>query len=624
MNKDLNPTEEHALDALLLEALGDAPPPDQTAKILARCHDVSEVVSSRAPKVVTSSGDRDRSKSSGWILLASAAVLAASLLIAFGWRSFRVAPDSIGAVAGGGKDPVAASSNEPNDLGLATSESVPVQKVPREQKPPRGIPLMVADRDSSNRDPKLQPENGPVLSQPQPAELTLVSKQVNSDFHAYWQAIGIKPSGDAPAETVVERLAMILGVELAESSLDDVAQLHDQLSSPAHANVIALNWLQQISEGGVANVKKDARAALVAELAACFQTNKRFDRVLAELVAGESPHSSTFYRAISVGSDQGNASVVRRLAALTMNVDLRCTRCHDSYIEGSGLQHDYWAFTALLRRGLSTGKGKSDPFFYELPDGRERLVEPLVAEAWINSDQPITNLRQWAERLEGSTELATGVVNSLWQLVHGQPLRGRVVDPISAPHNESLSRLEDQLAQDLIQSEFNVARTLSLIIASPTARQTIPPALLPENAFVADEADRRSALDAVNAFAASMPVPTQLSQAARLVEVSRAIGSHLQVQGDSLVGQADTSSANSASSQKSTNSLSVDLPSRADTLPVQWLGQIRDERIQIEHLGHLAGAGQLSSQVFDTAEQMRNAGVSEELCLQRVWWLIRR
>ena len=104
------------------------------------------------------------------------------------------------------------------------------------------------------------------------------------------------------------------------------------------------------------------------------------------------------------------------------------------------------------------------------------LAEPEVAAQWLGrSGQPrVVRVGDWTKTLVGSEALARGVVNSLWQMVHGQPLRGRVVDPISAPHNDALDRLEANLVDDLMASRFDVARTLTLVIASPVTRRGIP------------------------------------------------------------------------------------------------------------------------------------------------------
>ena len=93
------------------------------------------------------------------------------------------------------------------------------------------------------------------------------------------------------------------------------------------------------------------------------------------------------------------------------------------------------------------GDKNSDAVFYELSDGRQRVADAQVPANWTSEavSERYRDMKEFAKGLEGSPELASGVVNSLWQLVHGQPLRGRVVDPISAPHNEALQRLEEQL-----------------------------------------------------------------------------------------------------------------------------------------------------------------------------------
>jgi hypothetical protein len=240
-----------------------------------------------------------------------------------------------------------------------------------------------------------------------------------------------------------------------------------------------------------------------------------------------------------------------------------------------------------------------------------------------HSGQPVSSVGEWSQSLIGSPELARGVVNSLWQLVHGQPLRGRVVDPISAPHNGSLDRLEENLAQDLVRSQFNVARTLALIVASPATQRAVPTPLLPENALLADESETRAAMHAVNAFAAALPSRTQLATSARLNEAMRAIGNKLDAEGRPFVAQIGNAPEKSGNTKDSSKSLSMDFPYRADSLPVQWLSSIKDEQSQVEHLGYLAGVDRVPSRVLEAAEAMRAASVNNELTLHRIWWLMR-
>jgi hypothetical protein len=400
------------------------------------------------------------------------------------------------------------------------------------------------------------------------------------------------------------------------------------------AGKIASRWMQQITERGLRRVDQQDREELSEELAACLQGNQPFDRTVARWIDGRSSQSSAFYAAISHG-DSG--AMVRRLAALTMNVDLRCTRCHDAKIEGNGRQQDYWSFAALLSRGVARNsdgqvtidpeRSKTKPVFYELADGRQRLAEPAVASDWIgvHSEEPVDTVALWAKRLTGSEAMARGAVNSLWQLVHGQPLQGRVVDPITAPHNDALDRIEDQLVQDLLSSQFNVARTLSLIIASPATRRGVPESLLPENALVVSEAERLEAIEAVNAFAAALPRHAELSLAQRVDQAIRAIGGKLDQDGRPFVAQlGDAGAKPSADTAGKNNPLAVDFPVRGESLPVQWLTLIEGEQSQINHLGYLAGKQQLPQSVQDAISAMQaDEGVTKELLLNRVWWLLR-
>jgi len=207
-------------------------------------------------------------------------------------------------------------------------------------------------------------------------------------------------------------------------------------------------------------------------------------------------------------------------------------------------------------------------------------------------------------------------------LVHGQPLQGRIVDPISAPHNEALDRLEEKLTKDLLDSQFDVTRTLALIIASPATRRAVPEILKPENAWVSKEAETRSAMNAVDAFAASLPASVDLSMNQRVDESLRAIGAKIDVDGRPFVAQVGDATEKGLG-RPAEKSLSADFPARAATLPVQWLKLIEDEQSQIDHLGYLAGMTELPSNVTSAVEAMRGAELDPNLMLHRVWWLVK-
>ncbi len=633
MTNQRKQVEEQVLDAMLLEALGNVEPPDLTSKILARFSQGDDNESVRA--IVATTPKRSKQppqpvasrRPLAW--LASAAAIAASIMMVVWLRQDRGplegSPESA-------KLPTIAEASDP--IKPATDER-PERQLDEGPSPPRrGIPLVV---DSTDEEPidliPSQDSPSPELRQPLEA-VTLVSKQFESELIEYWSAIGIEPAAEAERNEVVSRLAANLGVELPAEAVSDSERLMAEFARADVAGKVASRWMQQISDRGLGRVEQQAREQLSKDLAACLEGNQPFDRTVARWIDGRSSQSSAFYAAISHG-DSG--AMARRLAALTMNVDLRCIRCHDAKIDGNGRQGDYWSFAALLTRGVARDAdghvtidpepAKTKPVFYELADGRQRLAEPAVANDWIgvSSDDTVDTVALWAERLTGSEAMARGAVNSLWQLVHGQPLRGRVVDPITAPHNDALDRIEDQLVQDLLSSRFNVARTLSLIIASPATRRGVPTSLLPENALVVSEAERQEAMEAVNAFAAALPRHSELSLAQRVDQAIRAVGGKLDQDGRPFVAQlGDGDAKQSADAAANNKPLAVDFPVRGESLPVQWLTLINDEQVQIDHLGYLAGKRRLPQSVQDAITAMRaDQEVSKELLLNRVWWLVR-
>ena len=637
MNDELNPVEEQALDAMLAETLAGPGPPDLSEKILQQWHanpaEIAPIVSADRPRKRETRASSSRRNVT--ILITAMAALAATFLIAV-W--LRTNPQDPAATAVAGNDPDFEVSplpevDSPIPQIAVRDAGTPQPDVP--QKSSRGIPLVMGS--DTGVDEPVEDSRRPTLDSSQdPVEpVMLVSKQIDSELRNYWEAIGIDPAEEAHRDDVAARLAAVLGIELPAEAIDDPQLLQETISGKRVSRAIARSWLQLITEGGPRRLDDDARRELVNELAACFQSKQEFDRTLAAWIGGKSSSTPAFYSAIASGPRHASDStaMIRRLAALTMNVDLRCTRCHDSYIEGNGRHEDYVAFKAFVRRGVTRERDGSvtvdrtsradEPVFYELADGRQRVTQAAVAAAWMKdrSDQAMTDVQQWSDRLVGSEELARGVVNSLWQLIHGEPLHGRVVDPISAPHHESLADLEGDLARDLMSSRFNLARTLALIVTSPATRRGVPPSLLPENALVADESEIEVAKNAVNAFAAAQPPRTRLPMQDRLAQAMRAAGAKLSTDDSPIVAQIGNDT-NSGAAKSTAKPLAADFPATAKSLPVQWLDSIEDPKSQIEHLAYLAGMSEVPEEVFVVANESETAS-DRSTALHRVWWMLR-
>lgn len=627
-NKDPAQIEEQALDALLCEVAGTASPPDLTRDILQQLRETPLEVApvlrrpQKAQKQRVSKNQETSRRKQITVAVAVVASLAATLMAAIWLRGDRQVENVT--VAESGVDQEWLDTHFPMDRAAADDSNTTAADSSRS--------IALVNPDTTPSAPKQNPSTPAVdipSSQPNaPVQaVALVSKQVDSQVRQYWSNIGIDPSPQARSEEIVKRLSTVLGVRLPADAVGNPQRLQKEFAKNQAARMIASRWLEQISDRGLFRVEEESRKKLIGDLAGCFQSKRQFDETLARWISQQSPNSPAFYAALSSGAKDYAASgpMVRRMGALTMNVDLRCIRCHDSHISGDGRQQDYWAFAAFLRRGLAKDPAAVRPTFYDLPDGRRKMAEPGITTKWIGGHSSASNIdiKQWSRQLIGSDGLARGVVNSLWQLVHGQPLQGRVVDPISAPHNEALDRLEDELAEDLVASGFDVGRTLAMIVASPVTQRAVPKPLLPENALVANESDMRSAMDAVDAFAASLPTRPRSGINARADEAMRAIGMKLSADGQSFVAQIGDGGKVGAPSAAS-KALSVDFPYRAEELPVQWLGSIKDKQSRVDHIGYLAGFDRLPIRVSTSAESMKEAEVDETLILHRIWWMLRK
>ncbi len=641
MNKKLNANEEQAMDALLSEILGESSPPDLSPQILAKYSgsvSTNVVVDSQA----ATRGASKRGAVRPFITALSVVTALAASVLLLVWLQGQAVdqPDD-------GEAMIAANqldSTNTAPMESVVQETTPAQsprelpvESPRPRQIPKGIPLIVSDGDNNKLDAS---DDVPTAMEGpdrvrDPEEILLVSKRVDAELVGYWKSVGIQPTEDSALPDVAARLTERLGVKISPTALSDPESLRAEMIQPGTANQIARRWLLEVTGGGLSRVDAETQQRLVSEIAEAFQAKRRLDVTLAQWFGGDNPHASDWYAALAAS---GRDSMVQRIASLSMNVDLRCTQCHDAFIDGSGRQEDYWSFASLVRQGVhrdrdgqwTVAKVKSPgkPMFYELPDGRQRMVQPSVPAAWIagQGDQPIQDVRQWSRQLVASPELARGIVNSFWKLIHQRRLRGGVVDTMTAPHSESLEQMEVQLVDDLLNSNFDVSRALALVIHSPATRRSVPTALQPDNALLANDSELRAARDVVDAFAGSLPLQSKPSINRRIDLAMRSTGGSLQSirEGNSINAQGDGSpGGRSPNPRLPSDDDAGGFPITAGDLPVQWLTSVKGFDNRVEHLGYLAGWNEVPQEVRVAASAMENSRqISEELALQRVWWLL--
>ncbi len=616
---DLPPHEETAIDALLREAIGDVRPKDFAPLILDRLRNESHAPIRPVTRI---SPTKRRSKSRRVGVSAAIMALAASVAAIVVLRPDPVAPKIVAGNDAAKPTPVQTLVTEKT---RATESSGNQSPAPR--PPVRGVPMTMPDLAAST------PKDGPQTKQKpnakplaKPLELNLVSRQVEDQFESYWASIGIRPSDVAGSEELANRWSELLGVKFSPADVAGVDAIASRLDDPRIASVIADRWLNQITEGGSDRLPAETKQSLVDVVSGAMIGNGSFREIFAGWVGGDGTTSSAFWTAMAGDANRlDDGAVARRLASVSLDADLRCTRCHDALIEGNGRQRDHWGLVAVLDQGLvKTDNGwtrRSTPTaertFYDSIDGLKRVAAPGIA--WISED--VGSMADWASELAdpnsaASRRLSGGVVNSLWQLVHGRPLQGRVIDPVSAPHSEALSGLENELGDDLRRSGFDLGRTLSLILASPATRRVVPASL--ENAWAIDNAADR---EAAEAFAAARPIATRLPSSKRLDQTMRAVGAKLGTGEGGLLAQLGDASGNLKA--KTDAGLSWDFPDRAESLPVQWLGRIKSLNDQVDHVAYLAGRSETPTSIREAAEVMQSAGLNRETLLHRVWWLVK-
>ena len=501
----------------------------------------------------------------------------------------------------------------------------------------RGIPLespsvaMNPDRDrldgsAPGPDRILEADSTPIVE---------VAARSGQTARNYWQNLGITPTPAAPVNEVAVRLNGRLGIKLSEEALNDPRRLRDVLAQDSNANEIAKRLLALTSGNQLNAVTRDENAKLIDELANSVAGKERLDTTLVSLIDGSSSNSQRWYETLA---REGSEGISKHLASLSFNADLRCVRCHDSHIGRSGTQDDYWSFVALVRsavkrqdaRWVVSEESKPEPAFFELLDGRQRMASPRVSGYLLQSDDQIKDFQSWTKTLAGSKALAGSMVDSLWKLVHGRPLKPSPVDAFAPPYDNSLDQLHELLAEDLRANEFDVARTLALIISSPMSNRSVPASLRDEALLTASDQQRSEALQLVSAFAASVQ-PPQSGMRQRIDVAMRRIGERLTKDPDAMLAQPltenpfDPRRRGSGDLQRTispSEQLSVDFPGDDASLPVSWLQSIDDFDRKVQHLAYLSGRGRVPQEITDAANRLKEAG-SEASALSRIWWILR-
>ncbi len=203
-------------------------------------------------------------------------------------------------------------------------------------------------------------------------------------------------------------------------------------------------------------------------LYAGLRDNKPYDRFVRELVNPTSD-SEGFTKGI-VWRGAVNASMTppmqaaQNVSQVFMGVNLKCASCHDSFIDDWQLSDCYglagvYADTSLEMVLCDKPTGKRAPL---------RFLFPELGS--VESTAPRSNRLEQLARIitqPSNGRLSRTVVNRLWARLIGRGL----VEPLDVMQNVAWDPdLLDWLAEDLVAHDWNLHRTLTLILTSRAYR----------------------------------------------------------------------------------------------------------------------------------------------------------
>jgi mono/diheme cytochrome c family protein len=199
-------------------------------------------------------------------------------------------------------------------------------------------------------------------------------------------------------------------------------------------------------------------------LYAALRDNKPYDQFVRELVnpteASEGFTKGIVWRGTVNASMTPPMQAAQNIGQVLMGVNLKCASCHDSFIDDWQLGDAYglagiYAEDALEMVLCDKPTGKVAPLKFLFPE--LGAVDPKAPKT-----NRLEQLAQIITRRENG-RLSRTLVNRLWAKLLGRGL----VEPLDVMQNEAWSPdLLDWLAEDLVAHQWNLKRTLELILTS--------------------------------------------------------------------------------------------------------------------------------------------------------------
>ena len=285
-----------------------------------------------------------------------------------------------------------------------------------------------------------------------------------------------------------------LGVRayLADSRPEKTAELVDRLlASPAHATHLANVWRELMLPRKFDPQQAAGLVGLQNWLRRQFVANRRYDRVVADLLVatgGDESGPALFYTAVGLKPEELGTTTAR----IFLGIRLDCAQCHDHPFD-RWTQQDFWGYAAFFARVEQRARNAATMRLVDTDSGEVRLpgsdtivgprypggVDTRAGEAGTRRQQ----LAIWIVSGE-NPYLARATVNLVWAQLFGRGL----VEPLDdfGSHNPaSHPELLETLSEAFIASGYNLAelyRTLANTrayqLASRSPSGSSPPAEL--------------------------------------------------------------------------------------------------------------------------------------------------
>lgn len=192
--------------------------------------------------------------------------------------------------------------------------------------------------------------------------------------------------------------------------------------------------------------------------------NKPYDRFVRELI-DPGPESEGFIKGIKWRGEV-NASQIQPLqfsqnvSQVFLGINMKCASCHDSFIDDWKLEDAYGLAAVISGKRLEIHR-------CDVPTGtfaESRFVFPELGQVdqSLNREQRLKQLAELLTTRENG-RFARTIVNRIWHRMTGRGL----VHPVDVMANPAWSEeLLDYLASDLVQNNYDLKRTLTLIATS--------------------------------------------------------------------------------------------------------------------------------------------------------------